>query len=134
MRRGDHARIDRDLFVAAQAPDAVIFDRLEHLGLQAEGQARQFVKKQRAATGRFEQPDPRRARVGEGPALVPEQLGFGERFGHGGTIHFDEGLRCPRAPMMQPAGDGGFAGAGLALDQHRRQMSLHALVGGENFL
>ena len=42
---GDDANVDVDFPVAAESPDAFFLDRLEHLGLQAEREAVQFIEK-----------------------------------------------------------------------------------------
>ena len=56
---GDEADIHRNHFVAAYAPNFMIFDHAQHLGLQRQREAWQFIQKQGAAVGRLEESDAR---------------------------------------------------------------------------
>ena len=119
IARGDDADVDIDFLITTETPDAFVLDRLEHLGLQAKREARQFVEKQRAALGRLEEAHARRLGIGERTALVPEQFRLGQALRQRGAIDLDERAGGERAMVMEPAGDAGFAGAGFALEQHR---------------
>ena len=56
--------------------------------------------------------------VGEGAALVAEELGFDEVLGHRGAVEVHEGRTGPRARSMEHAGDQPLAAACLALEEH----------------
>ena len=77
IARGDDADVDIDFLITTETSDAFVFDRLEHLGLQAKREACQFVKKQRAAFGGFEETHARSLGISERTALVPEQFRLG---------------------------------------------------------
>ena len=131
---GDDPNVDVDLPVAAESPDAFFLDRLEHLGLQAEREAGQFIKKKSAALGRLEQAHASRLGVGERAALVAEQFRLGETLRQRGAVNLDERPGGERPVVVQPAGDAGFAGAGFALEQHRRQVAAKPLVCGDDLV
>ena len=134
VARGDDADIDVDFPVAAEPSDAFVLDRLEHLGLQAKRETGEFVEKQRAVLGRLEEAHARRLGVGERAALVPEQLRLGEALRQRGAVDLDERPGGARAVVMQPAGDAGLAGAGFALEQHRREIAAKPLVRGDDLV
>jgi hypothetical protein len=73
-----------------------------------------FVEEHRAAVRRFEQPALLRARVGEGAALVPEQLALQNLLGQrrAGDVH--ERPRRPIAGVVQHLRREILAGAALA--------------------
>src|SRR5690606_6288117 len=78
-----------------------------------------FIKKQGAAVGGFDQPYSAAAtRAGEGAFFVAKQFGFEQRFGNGAAVHRDEGFAATRAGAVQRLSDELFAGAGLASDEH----------------
>jgi len=133
VRRGNQAHIDSNLLVPAEPPDATVFNGLQHLGLKRRRQTGQLVEKQSPAVRRFEKTDACGPGVRERAALVSEQFRFRQRVRQCRTIHLHQRLRRPRSAMMKPAGDGGFARARLAFDQHGREMRLNPLVRRENF-
>ena len=92
VRRRDDADIHRNFPRAAHPPDFPVFDRGQHLGLHRRGEAGQFIQKQGPSVGRFEQSHAGCARVRERAAFVSEQFRFGQRFGKGRTIDFDQRL------------------------------------------
>ena len=77
IARGDDADVDIDFLITTETSDAFVFDRLEHLGLQAKREACHFVEKQCAALGSFEETPARRLGISERAALVPEQFRLG---------------------------------------------------------
>jgi hypothetical protein len=60
------------------------------------------------------------ARIGEGPALVAEQLGFEEILGNGGAVDVHERRGRARPAPMQGPGDQPFARPRLAPNEDRR--------------
>jgi len=71
------------------------------------------------------------AGVGEGPALVAEQLRFEQGLGDGGAVDVDEGAVAARPGLMDRVGQQPLAGAGLAQDQHGWQTTRAHLTGKE---
>src|SRR2546425_9906307 len=63
----------------------------------------------------------RLASVREGPALEAEHLGFEQRFGYGGAVDIDERAITARTRAVKRTGNETLPGAGLALDEDRRQ-------------
>lgn len=64
---------------------------------------------------------------------MTEKLGLGQGVRQGAAVDLDQRSVGARAVVMDPSGDGGFAGAGFPLDQHGGQVSQQALVGGHDF-
>ena len=72
--RGDHPDIDADVGGAAHALEALLLEEAQQLGLQRRRHLADFVEEDRPAVGGFEQAPLLHPRVGEGPALVAEEL------------------------------------------------------------
>jgi hypothetical protein len=60
--------------VAPDPADLAILDGIEHLGLEGDGKAGDFVEKQGSAIRCFKQADPLLAGIRKGAALVTEEL------------------------------------------------------------
>ena len=131
---GDEPRVHGDLARAAQPADGAVLDGGQHLGLRGRGEQADVVEKQRPAVGRLEQTDAGVLGVGERAAFVPEELGLGERLGQRRAVDRDERPGGARALPVQPAGEDALAGAGFALDEHRRQAALEAAFGRDDRL
>ncbi len=116
---GGDADVDLFGFVGPDAADAVVVDGGEEFRLERGGERGEFVEEERAAVGRLHKSDTGVAGVGEGAALVSKKFGFGEGFGKRGAVDLDERAVGAWAVGVEPAGDGGLAGAGLALDKDR---------------
>lgn len=129
---GHDAAVDGERAVSADAADGVVLDGLQQFGLKRGGQARQLVEEKGAALGGLEQADARLLGVGERTALMSEEFGFGERFGKRGAVDFDERTVGARSAPVEPAREGGLAGACLALDENGGRHALDAAVGGED--
>ena len=125
---GDETHIHGNLPRAAQPSDRPSLDCGEQLGLGGRAQSADLVEEKRASVGGFAKSDAGLFRIGEGTALMAEQLGFGERFWQGRTIQNNERLAGARAGAVQPAGEQAFAGARLSLDEHWRQMVFQAAL------
>ncbi len=78
QRHGDDPRAHRDLARAADAPQSPRLQHAQQLGLQVQRQLADLVQDQRPAGRLLEPAGPSRARAGEGPPLVPEQLALGQ--------------------------------------------------------
>src|SRR6185312_10109026 len=74
VRRGDHADVDADLFVAADRFDDPILERAQQLRLEVEWELADLVEKHRATVRELERTDARADRTGERALLVAEQL------------------------------------------------------------
>src|SRR5439155_9815170 len=86
-----------------------------------------LVEKQRSARSILESADPAFGRAGERAGLVPEQLRLEQVRGDRTAVDDDKLRASARARIVQRLGDALLAGAGLALDQHRRIGRGHAL-------
>ena len=129
---GDEADVDWDFARAAEAADGGVFDGGEEFRLRAGGEGADFVEEKRAAVGGFEEADAAAFGVGEGAAFVAEEFGFGEGVGERGAVDGDERTVGARAGTVEPAGEGGFAGAGFAFEKNGREAVFEASVGGDD--
>jgi len=78
------------LRVAPSGPDLVLLEDAEELGLEWEGELADLVEEDRAGVASTKQAGPVGARVGEGAALVAEQLALDQAFGDRGEVDADE--------------------------------------------
>jgi hypothetical protein len=117
----DHPGVDRLAPRAAQPAKRLFLDHLEELTLQALRQERHLVQEDGAAVGELEQARLGLAGVGEGPALLAEELRLEQCFGNRRAVEVDEGPVPSGAGPVHRAGEEALAGAGLALDQDGRQ-------------
>ena len=117
---GDDPHIDSDVFRAANATDAVVFQHGQQLGLNGQRKAAEFVEEQGAPMGRLEQPDASAAGIGECPLLVAEEFRLGQMLGNCRAIDLHPRPVSPRTFAMDPTGQRSLAGARLAFDEHRR--------------
>ena len=78
-----------------------------------------FVEEHRPALGHLEQAGFGGLGVGEGAALVTEQLALEQLGGEGGAVELDERRRGARAAVVQGPRQQLFAGPGFAGDQYR---------------
>ena len=120
-RRGDDPDIDDLRPRAAQPPDGLVLDHLQELRLEPLGEQPHLVEKDHAAVRDLEQPRLRLAGVSEGAPLESEQFRLDERLGERRAVDVDErAVDAGPSPVDRP-GEQSLAGAGLALDQDRRQ-------------
>ena len=129
---GDHSDIHRDLARAAEPADVALLDGGQDLGLRRQGQRAHLIEEQRAAVGGLKEADPGPLRVGERPALVPEELRLGEGVGQRRAVQGDERFSLPGPLAMQPAGENALSRPGFALDEDGRQPVLEAALGRDN--
>ena len=92
-----------------------------HLGIDVAD----LVEEDGAAVGGLEEAHLGRAGAGEGPALVPEQLGVEQLPREAGAVQVDEGARAPEPVRVDPAGQHALPGTGLPLDEHRAVRQRH---------
>src|SRR5262245_2991396 len=71
------------------------------------------------------------ARVGEGPALVAEELGLEQGLGNGGAVDVDERAGAPRPSLVDRPGEQALARPGFAQDQDWGQPARAFLTGQE---
>ena len=120
MRRRDDSDVHRDVHRAAHAAERARLEHAQELGLELRRHLPDLVQEQRAAVGELEQALPEAFRVGERPALVAVQLALEQRLGDRAAIELHERSAGPGALVVQVARHELLAGAGLAVDQHRR--------------
>ena len=80
-----------------------------------------FVEKQGAALRLLDFARGGLDRAGEGAAFVAEQFGFEQGFGNRGAVDRDEFATCPRAVVVDRAGEQFLAGAACT-EQHYRDV------------
>ena len=95
--RGEHAHVDVDDVLAADAADLARLQRAQHLGLRDEIHVADLVEEQRAAVRLLEEAALARLRAGEGAPLVPEELALDELARDGGAVDLDERRVLARA-------------------------------------
>ena len=98
----------------------MLLQRSQQFRLHRRRNLSDFVQKERATTGDFEQPSLIACRSRERPAHVTEEFRFEQGLGEGRAIDRNEGRRGARALIMDHADDELFAGAALAANQDRR--------------
>jgi hypothetical protein len=98
--RGDHAHVDAQELVGADALDFAFLERAQELRLHRERELTDLVEEERAAVGDLELPGAIAARAGVGAAQMTEELALDDRFGQRRAVHVDERrLRAPRLLM-----------------------------------
>ena len=95
VRGADDAHVDGERFVFADAADFAAFQHAQQLGLHRLGQLADFVEKDRAAVGDFEQADAMLVGPGERAFAMAEQLAFDQRFGQRAAVDRHERHRRP---------------------------------------
>ncbi len=106
---------------AAQAPDRPRLYSSEELGLDGFGQEADLVQKKRAPVRGLKQARLGPVGVREGSPLEAEQLGFQQRLRDRRAVDVHEGAALPGPHAMDEPGHEPLAGAGFALDEHRRE-------------
>ncbi len=113
----DHADVDVDGLVIAEAADVAGFEDSKQLGLHREGELADFVQEDGPAVGYFELPGGGGLGAGDGAAAVSEEFAFDQVFGEGAAVDRDHRAVRAEAGLVQGAGDEFFAAAGFAADQ-----------------
>ena len=107
------------LRVAPEPAHRAVLQDLEQLGLEHLAQESDLVEEERAPVRGLEQTGLRLARLGEGAALVAEQLGLEQRLRDRRAVDVDERPAGPGAHAVEEPRHQPLAGAGLAGDEHR---------------
>ena len=118
MRGADDAHVDRDLTLAADAPDLTGLEDPQQTRLHVERQLADLVEEERALVRLLEEAAPRARRTGEGALLVPEELTLDEGRRHAASVDRDEGLAASGPALVERPGDELLADARLAGDEH----------------
>ncbi len=101
VRGRDQAHVGLDDFIAAQPLETLLLEHAQQLRLGSGRKVADLVQEQGALMGLLELADPAPVRVGEGAALVAEQLALQQRFRNGRTVDRQEGCRHARAVVQQ---------------------------------
>src|SRR4029077_331947 len=104
---------------AAYPLEALLLERAENLGLQAEGQIANLVEKQRAPVRQLEASRLPRRGAGEGALFMAKELGLEQVFRNGRAVDRHEGAFGSRTQDVKRARKQLLAGAAFTLDQHR---------------
>src|SRR5271154_6525081 len=118
VRRGDDPDVDCDLAVASQAVEGRSVEHAQQLDLSLKLEFSDFIEKERALVGEFEQAGLGRIRAGEGALFVTEQLALDQVLGQRSTVDVDPGPAAPIRSLVNRVGDEFLAGSGFAGDQH----------------
>ena len=118
VRRGDHAGIDHNRTLAADAFELAFLQHAQQLGLHRRGHVADFVEKEGPAVRLLEFSEMPRGSAGERSALVSEQLRLDQLRRHGRAVDGDERALAPGAALVDRAGDQLLSGSGLPEDAH----------------
>src|SRR5439155_18708292 len=99
----------------------------QELRLHFEWEVLNLIQKDRATVGQLEAADALRHGARERPFLVPEELAFEQSRGNRRAIQLHEGVRTPRAEVVNGARNEFLARAGLAVDEDGRIGWRHSL-------
>ena len=119
VRRRDHTNGHLNISHAADTPDELVFQHAQELCLQQRRKFANFVQKQRALVGHFEQTLLHGLGIGERPALVAKQFRLHQRLGNRGTIDGHKRFVFPRALIMNGLRHQVFACPAFPLNQNR---------------
>ena len=117
--RGDHAQVELDGTLAAEAHQRTFLQHAQQLGLQLHRHFSNLVEKQRPALRLLEQAAVQVQRAGEGALFVTEQHVLDHLLGHCRAVQPHEGPACAGRRLVQHARQHFLARSGRALYQHR---------------
>ncbi len=118
VRGGQHAHIDLDRTVAAEARELAVLQHVQQLGLEGRRHVADLVEHHRALLRELELADARLPGAGEGAAFVAEQLAFQQVRRQRRAVHLHERPGPSRRPPVHLAGDHVLADAAFAPQQH----------------
>ena len=111
---GDHAHVDLQRLLGADALDLALLQHAQDLGLGAQAHVPHLVEEDRALVGELELADLLLGGAGERALLVAEELALDQLLGDGRAVHLDEGLVLAQAVAVDGAGHQLLAHAALA--------------------
>src|SRR5689334_19157010 len=117
---GDQARIRADRPRAAETLELPLLQDAQQLRLQLERDFAHLVEEDAAAMRQLEPADALRYGSGEGALFMAEHLAFQQAGRNRRTVQLDESARAALAEVVNGAREQLFAGAGFAVNQHRR--------------
>src|SRR6267378_1805644 len=100
VRGGDQPDIGPQRRCAADPLVLPFLKHAEELRLDRRGEVTDLIEEQRAAGGQLEATALETIRAGEGPPLMSEEFGLGQRFGQGGAVDRHEGTFGPPARIV----------------------------------
>ncbi len=118
MCGSDEAEIGLHGLRSSDPLEPVLLQHSQQFGLQRGAELGDLVEKQRTAVGELEAPGLALVRPGEGPLLVPKELGLLQRLCDRRAVDVDERTAAPRAVVVDRPGDELLPRAALAVDQH----------------
>src|SRR5947199_78426 len=121
----DDTDIDLAAFGGADGLDFALLQRAQELGLQIHGHVSDFIEKERAPLGGFEQTLLGLHGPGERALDVAEQLGFDQRGDQRRTVHRRKGVVFARPRKMNAAGHEFFPRSALPQDENGILMLAH---------
>src|SRR5581483_8533790 len=131
VRRGDHAHVDANRLLSADALERLLLQHPQHLRLRLEAHVADLVEEQRAAVRELEFSLPLIDRAGERALAMTEELRLDQLLRNRRAVHIDERLlRAMREPV-QCARDDLLAAAVLACDEDaavRRSRAANLLI------
>src|SRR5271168_5313523 len=116
---GNDADVDGNFSGAADGADGALLEHAQQFDLHGHGHLADFVEKNCALVGDFEEATLVLVGSGEGAFDIAEEFAFEQGFGEGPAVDRDKGFAGPRRAGMDGAGDELFAGPALAVDQDR---------------
>src|SRR6266542_3555159 len=117
VRRAYETEIDADDAIAANRTVLALLQHAQQLRLEIWRHFANLIQQQRAPLRHLEEAFLVRLRPGEGPLLVPEQLGLDQVFRNRGAIDLDEGALGALAVVVDRVGDQLLASAVLPLNK-----------------
>src|SRR5262249_56024178 len=103
--------------LATDTQELALLEHAEQLRLGRRAHLPDLVEEEGALVRQLELPELLRVRVGEGAALVPEELALEQCLRDRGAVERDQRLARARAAVVDRLGDELLAGAALAGDQ-----------------
>ncbi len=134
VRRRNHPHINFHILRPSDAPKLPLLQDSQQLDLGGRRRFPDFVEKDTASVGHFEQTGLVRRRAGERALHITEQFAFQERLRQGAAIHRHKRHPGPRAAGMNRPGDEFLAGSALPANQHVALGISHLLDNVEHLL
>ena len=107
-----------------------LFDGLQELALQRQGEGLDLVQEQRPPRRRLQEAGLGALGIGERPRFKAKEFRLQQRLWDGGAVHVDEQPLGPRAAVVNDPCHQPFARPGLALEEHGGRMRIADGVKG----